>query len=232
MFCFASMKILALETATEACSAALYLDGGLSERYQIAPRGHTDLILPMVEELLAEAELKPGQLDAIAFGCGPGAFTGVRIATGVVQGIAFALDLPVVPVSTLAALAQGGLREFGWQRVAAVIDARMAEVYWGAFVADSDGVMSLVGEEQVCPPQQVSRLESDDWGVIGSGWQSYSETLGEVQQGVITGANGDYFPHAQDVATLASAAYQRGEAVSAEQALPRYLRDKVAKKPK
>ncbi|MEN8170160.1 MAG: tRNA (adenosine(37)-N6)-threonylcarbamoyltransferase complex dimerization subunit type 1 TsaB [Pseudomonadota bacterium] len=224
------MKLLALETATEACSAALYLNGEISERYQIAPRQHTALILPMADELLAEAGLSAAQLDAIAFGCGPGAFTGVRIATGVVQGIAFAAELPVLPVSTLATLAQGARREFGWTRVAAAIDARMAEVYWGSFEDHGDGIMHPVTEEQVVAPQQVPLIEGDGWYGIGSGWQSYAEELVERQGGAISGFNGDYFPHAQDVASLAVAAYNRGEAVRAEQALPRYLRDNVAKK--
>jgi tRNA threonylcarbamoyladenosine biosynthesis protein TsaB len=226
------MKLLAIETATEACSAALYLDGEVIERFQLAPREHTALILPMVDELLAEAGLMPAQLDAIAFGCGPGAFTGVRIATGVVQGIAFALDLPVVPVSTLAVLAQGGQREYGWGRVAAAIDARMGEVYWGGFEADDDGIMQLVGEELVTPPQEVPLLQGHEWHGIGSGWHSYAVELAQRQGVAMIDAIGDYYPHARDVATLAVAAYQRGEAVSAEQALPRYLRDQVAQKPK
>ncbi len=226
------MKLVALETATEACSAALYLDGELTERYQIAPRGHTDLILPMVDELLAEAGLAASQLDAVAFGCGPGAFTGVRIATGVVQGIAYALQLPVVPVSTLATLAQGARRELGWQRVVAAIDARMAEVYWGAFEDNGEGLMSPAGEERVVAPQQVPLLEGDGWHGVGSGWQTYAETLLEVQQGAVSSSVGDNFPHARDVATLAVAAFARGETLAAEQALPRYLRDQVVQKPK
>ena len=226
------MKLLALETATEACSAALYLDGEVAERYEIAPRGHTDLILPMVEGLLAEAGMKAAALDAIAFGRGPGAFTGVRIATGVVQGIAFALDLPVLPISTLAALAQGGQREFGCSHVAAAIDARMGEVYWGSFVADDSGVMQPAAEELVSPPEQVPLLHEHQWHGIGSGWQTYATELGQRQGVVMVDAIGDYFPHAQDTATLAAAAFQRGEVVSAEHALPRYLRDQVAQKPK
>ena len=226
------MKLLALETATEACSAALYLDGEVTERYEIAPRGHTELILPMVEGLLSDAGMKPTELDVIAFGRGPGAFTGVRIAVGVVQGIAYALDLPVVPVSTLAVLAQGGRREFGWDHVAAAIDARMGEVYWGSFVADEGGVMQPLGDELVCPPAEVPLLHEHQWHGIGSGWQTYATELGQRQGVMMVDAVGDYFPHARDTATLAVAAFKRGEAVSAEQALPRYIRDQVAHKPK
>ncbi|MCW8917673.1 MAG: tRNA (adenosine(37)-N6)-threonylcarbamoyltransferase complex dimerization subunit type 1 TsaB [Gammaproteobacteria bacterium] len=226
------MKLLALETATEACSAALYLDGEISERYQLAPREHTALILPMVDGLLAEAGLPRSQLDAVAFGCGPGAFTGVRIATGVAQGIAFALELPVVPVSTLATLAQGAQREFGWRQVAAAIDARMGEVYWGSFTVDEAGVMQPDGEERVCPPGEVPLLHEHQWHGIGSGWQSYASELAQRQGVAMVDARGDYYPHALDVATLAVAALARGEGLPAEQALPRYLRDQVAQKPK
>ena len=100
------MKLLAVETSTEACSAALYIDGIVNERFELAPKEHTKLILPMIDSLMSDAGLKPQQLDALAFSCGPGSFTGVRIATGVIQGIALGADLPVVPVSTLAAIAQ------------------------------------------------------------------------------------------------------------------------------
>ena len=123
------MKILALDTSTEACSAALLIDTEIHQRYEVAPREHGALILPMIETLLSEAGCAPTQLDALAFGRGPGAFVGVRIATGVAQGIAFAADLPVIPVSSLAAMAQSV--EHG--NVYSAIDARMNEVYWGAY---------------------------------------------------------------------------------------------------
>jgi len=178
------MKLLAIETATEACSAALYLDGEITEQYQYAPRQHAQLLLGMAEALLAEAGLAPAQLDALAFGRGPGAFTGVRIATGVAQGIAYAADLPVVPVSTLATLAQGGFREFGWQQVAAAIDARMNEVYWGAYRVDEKGVMQPVGEERVCAAARVPALEGEGWHGIGSGWAAFAEELKQAAGGV------------------------------------------------
>lgn len=224
------MKILAIETATEACSVALYIDGEVHERYRIAPREHARLALGMADELLAEAGLKPTQLDAVAFSRGPGAFTGVRIATGLVQGIAFAAELPVVPVSTLAALAQGGCREFGWQQIAAAIDARMEEVYWGSF-ACSEGLVRPMDTERVCSPVDVPLLEGSGWHGIGSGWQSYRDALCERLGDCVVEYEGKCYPHAQDVARLAAAAYGRGEAVTAEQALPVYLRDQVVHKP-
>jgi len=219
------MKILAIETATEACSAALYVDGEVSEQYRLAPRQHAQLLLGMVDALLADAELLPAQLDALAFSRGPGAFTGVRIATGVAQGIAYAADLPVLPVSTLAALAQGGYREFGWQQVAAAIDARMNEVYWGAYRTDAKGVMQRVGEELVTPASRVSPLEGDNWHGIGSGWAIFAEEL--QRAGKVIDWQGDYFPHAQDVAVLAVDAYAQGQTIRADEALPVYLRNQV-----
>ncbi len=145
------MKLLAIETATDTCSAALWIDGELCERFEVAPQRQSELILPMMDALLAEAGLRPAQLDALAFGRGPGSFTGVRIATGVAQGVAFAAGLPVVGVSTLAALAQGHLGATGCRRVLAAYDARMGEVYWAACEADGEGVMRVSGEELVVP---------------------------------------------------------------------------------
>ena len=164
------MKLLAIDTSTEACSAAVLIDGEIRERYRLAPREHTHLILPMIDELLRESDLKVGGLDAVAFGRGPGAFTGLRIAAGVVQGIAFGADLPVVPVSSLAALAQGGYRETGACRVLAAIDARIQEVYWAACEFDDAGQLQMIGDEVVCSPEQVPIPGGDDWHGVGSGW--------------------------------------------------------------
>jgi tRNA threonylcarbamoyladenosine biosynthesis protein TsaB len=224
------MKLLAIETATEACSVALYLDGEVHEDFRIAPREHASLVLGMADALLAGGGVKLAELDALAFSRGPGAFTGVRIATSVVQGMAFAAELPVVPVSTLAALAQGGLREFGWQRVASAIDARMNEVYWGAYEC-VDGLMQPRQEEQVCPPERVPLLVGEGWSGIGSGWLSYADELGKRQAAAIGDTRGDYYPHAQDVAVLAADAVSRGLTVAAEKALPIYLRDQVVQRP-
>lgn len=224
------MKLLAIETATEACSVALYLDGEVREVFRLAPREHARLVLGMADGLLAEAALNPAQLDAVAFGRGPGAFTGVRIATSVVQGIAFAAELPVVPVSTLAALAQGGCREFGWQRIATAIDARMDELYWGAY-ACADGLVQTQQEERVCPAGEVPLLEGEGWHGVGSGWNAYEDELKGRLGSAIIDSCGDCLPHAQDVARLAVAAFARGEAVSAEKALPIYLRDQVVHRP-
>ena len=218
------MILLALETATEACSAALAIDGDIRERFEVAPRGHSQLILPMVDELMAEAELSIEQVDAIAFGRGPGAFTGLRIAVGVTQGIAFGASLPVVPVSTLAALAQGCESN----RVLAAIDARMGEVYWGAYQRNSKGQMVLCGEESVIAPGQIPLPEKDGWFGVGTGWGSYSALLTERCGSQLDGWNGENLPHAADVARLGIAGFDAGDATSAELAMPVYLRNQVA----
>lgn len=216
--------LLALDTATEACSVALLHDGKVLSHYEVAPRLHAQKLLPMIQDLLAQAGLPKSAVDAIAFGRGPGAFTGVRIAIGVVQGLAFALDRPVLPVSNLAVLAQRALREHGASQVAAAIDARMDEVYWGCYRA-SAGEMRLIGDEAVLPPEHVS-LPADasgDWFGAGTGW-GYAPRL-PVQ---LTGSDAGMLPHAQDLLSLAAFAWQRGEAMAADQAQPVYLRDKVA----
>ena len=226
------MKLLAIDTAAEACSAALFLDGEVASRFLIAPRRHGELILAMLDELLTAAGLRLADLDALAFGRGPGAFTGVRIATGVVQGAAFGADLPVVPVSNLAALAQRHFRENGHRRILSAFDARMGEVYWGAYEIDSNGLARAMGIEQVAMPEQVSVPEGGEWHGAGSGWASYGDAL-RVRVGENLGTvTPELVCHAEDVAVLGVAGFLEGQAVPAEQALPVYLRDQVAwKKP-
>lgn len=182
------MKLLAIETSGASCSAALSIDGEVRQRLEIAPRRHGELILQMMDGLLAEASLRPQDLDAMAFGRGPGSFTGLRIAAAVIQGAAFGADLPVVPVSTLAALAQGCHRRTGAERVLCALDARMEEVYWGAFEADTQGLMRLVGEERVCAPEAASVGDDrvgakhavqmqTNWYASGPGWAAYPAPL-------------------------------------------------------
>ena len=219
------MKILAIDTATEACSATLNIDGVVTSKYEIAPRKHAELILTMVDELLSASDISLTQLDALAFGRGPGAFTGVRIATGVIQGLAMSADCPVVPVSTLAALAQGAILES--KQVACAIDARMGEVYWALYQADDKNIMQLVGEESVCPPDSVNIPTSVDWFGVGSGWETYEQELQDrMGETLVRYRIGDY-PSAENLCTLAVVAYERGEFVDAADALPVYLRDKV-----
>ena len=217
--------LLALDTATEACSVALLHEGRLYSHYEVIPRLHAQRLLPMIRDLLAEAGVALTAVDAIAFGRGPGAFTGVRIAIGVVQGLAFALERPVLPVSNLAVLAQRAWREQGVTQVAAAIDARMDEVYWGCY-REAQGEMRLVGVEVVLAPEAVA-LPGDatgDWFGAGTGWG----TFGPRMPLATCGQAPDLLPHAQDLLSLARFAWARGEALPADDAQPVYLRDKVA----
>ena len=223
------MRVLALDTATEACSAALLVDGQVRERYEVAPRQHANLILMMVDQLLAEAGMALGDLDGLAFGRGPGGFTGVRIGTGVAQGLAFGAGLAAVPVSDLQALAHGVWRELGHEQVLAAIDARMDEVYWGCYRHEAGSVV-LEGGEHVAPPDGVAVPATGEWFGAGSGWRAHGPALTRaLAAGArLSGFDDARYPHAHDIALLAAAALARGEGVAAEQALPVYLRDEVA----
>jgi len=219
------LKLLAIDTATEACSAALLHGEDLVEEFEIAPRRHAELILPMVDRLLAQAALQLADLDALAFGRGPGAFTGVRIAAGVAQGLAFAADLPVVPVSTLAALAAGD--DSGAARLLCAIDARMGEIYWCPFAVVAAGTPVPAGPERVSAPGVVSVPGSGDCRGLGSGWGRYPKILRERLGDEYAGHDGDCYPRARHIARLARREYAAGRTVPAEQAVPVYLRDQV-----
>ena len=224
------MKLLSLETSTEACSAALYLDGEVAERYQIAPQQHNKLILPMLESLLAEAGLSLKDMDALAFGRGPGSFTGVRIAAGIVQGLAFGADLPVAPVSTLAAMAQEAFAETTDGFAFPCIDARMGEVYWGIYRRGANGLAELSGSEAVTDAGDVAFPEEAAGVGIGSGWGTYEEVLRSRLVDRVTSILPGRFPRAGFIARLGAEVFRQGGYVSAEAAQPVYLRDKVAKK--
>lgn len=216
--------LLALDTATEACSVALLHEGRVYSRYEVIPRLHAQRVLPMVQEVLAEAGIALAAVEAIAFGRGPGAFTGVRIAVGVVQGLAFALGRPVLPISNLAVMAQRAHREQGVSQVATAIDARMDELYWGCYRLE-DGEMRLAGVEAVLPPEQVAlpRGAEGEWFGAGTGW-AFAARIPVA----VSGMDAGLLPHAEDLLTLATFAWSRGETVDAEQAQPVYLRDNVA----
>jgi tRNA threonylcarbamoyladenosine biosynthesis protein TsaB len=225
------MKLLALDTATEACSAALWLDGEIISRNALTPREHAHRIIPMMDEVLEEAGLSLKELDAIAFGRGPGSFTGVRIAASLTQGAAYGTGLPVIPVSTLATLAQAAIEEQGAERILPAIDARMQEVYWAEYRRDKHGLAELIDEELVIPPAQVPLPDGNAYTGIGSGWQTYAEELGQRLDGRIAQTLPEALPDARYVAKLAAVYHERGVSLPAHQALPVYLRDQVAKKP-
>lgn len=217
------MKLLAIDTSTEACSAALHIEGVTRSRYEFAPKRHAELILPMVDQLLAEAQITLSALDAIAFGRGPGAFTGVRIATGIAQGLAFSVDLPMIPVSTLATLAQSvnGRSEY----IAAIMDARMGEVYYGLY--KSNDIVELTGAECVVSPDKMITGDCTNCFGVGSGWANYAIVLQNLFGGHLEGYSADQYPHAQDMIPLAMLAFRNGELQAPEDAAPVYLRNNV-----
>ncbi|QMS78429.1 tRNA (adenosine(37)-N6)-threonylcarbamoyltransferase complex dimerization subunit type 1 TsaB [Aeromonas veronii] len=221
------LKILAVDTATEACSAALLVGDKLFSRWEEAPRDHTRKILPMVQAVLEDAGISLSDLDAIAFGRGPGSFTGVRIGISVAQGLAFGAGVPLIGISTLAAMAQGAYRLDGTEQVLTAIDARMNEVYFGRYEL-IDGRMQLVGDEVVSDPVALVDVRGKLAGrvtCVGTGFETYGETLSGLADELA--ASQVRFPAAEDMLPLARAAWLAGEAVPVEQATPVYLRDKV-----
>lgn len=221
------MNVLAVDTATEACSVALLAGEAVTGRWQLAPRAHTQLLLPMIDAVLAEAGCAWSALDGIAFGRGPGAFVGVRIATACAQALAWAHDLPVAPVSTLAALAAGTGRRHGATRVLAAIDARMGEVYAGAWTLDAGGWPDgTVLSERVCTPDALAL--DGRWFGAGSGFAAYGTAL--AARVALAGSDPQALPHAADVARLGARLLAAGAGVAPAAAQPVYLRDEVAKK--
>ncbi len=230
------MNILAIDTSTEACSAALYIDGKLSSRYQLAPREHSRLILKIIDGLLVDANITVSDLDAIAFGRGPGSFMGVRIAAGVVQGIAFACDIPVIPVSSLKAIALRAYEESHVSQVLVAIDARMDEVYWAIYKMKQLN-WSLDGEEQVISPDKIDltdvlQQEQKNWVGAGTGWASYADRLLPASRFQLHSVLPECLPSAEGIVKLAVEEFKLGNTVTAAEAIPVYLRNNVAKKPK
>jgi tRNA threonylcarbamoyladenosine biosynthesis protein TsaB len=221
------MKLLAIDTATERCSVALWIDGRVINQDRTLNRAHAEVILPMVSALLGEAGCSIKQLDGIGFGRGPGGFTGVRVAASVAQGLAYGAGLPVLPVSDLETIAAGAFRLHGEHRILVCMDARMGEVYWGAYSASASEVRPLT-EESVTAPEAVGIPDKNLWFGAGAGFMAYAQTLQERLSADLSGVDAGMLPAASDVALLAAQAYVRGEYLSAEQALPVYIRDRVA----
>ena len=221
--------LLAIETATESCSAALGVGDLVIERSEIAPRRHAELILPMIESLLAEAGLRRRDIAGVAVGRGPGAFTGVRLAISIAQGLALGLDLPVVPVSSLAALALDAPSDHAADAaILAVIDARMGEIYAGAFRRSADGLVEAIGPESVGRAENLVLPVRASWSVVGSGWDAYREALLSRLPASPRFADGARFPQARAILRLARRQFDDGAGLAPELALPVYLRDKVA----
>lgn len=222
------MNLLAIETATETCSVALMVNGEVLQRYEHAPRQHAKLLLPWIQSLLTQAQIGFKHLDAIAFSRGPGSFTSLRIGIGVVQGLAWATDCPVIPVSSLAATAQVAAGK-GIKTALVALDARMKEVFTGLFCLDGNGIMKPVDEEKVCAPEQVQMPDRQGFHAVGIGFDRYPV----LRQMAVnsSGIEADIWPAAASVITLAQDWLNTNEAMPAEQAQPVYLRDNVASKP-
>lgn len=219
------MKILSLDTSTELCSVALWLDGEVAVREELAGQRHSQIVLPMVHELLAEAGLDLNSLDGIAFGEGPGSFTGLRIGCGVAQGLALGAELPVAGICTLLALAEGS----GGGRVIACLDARMGEVYHAAYERNGGG-----WDEMSAPalglPQDTPELTGGLWTGCGNGFAAYGEALRARYAGRLETVLPEMLPHAAEIATLGADRFRQGLGRDAAEAAPLYIRNKVALK--
>jgi tRNA threonylcarbamoyladenosine biosynthesis protein TsaB len=217
------MKLLVLDTSTEYCSAALWLDGQIQARRVLAEQRHSSLLLPMVDALLRESAISLKQLDGIGYGAGPGSFTGLRIACAVTQGLAFGAELPVVGVSTLESIAE----QTNADRVLTVLDARMAEVYWAAYLRYGECWQAMI-EPQLALPESVAVPDDDDWIGAGNGFAALGDVLRPRLAARLVRIDDTIMPDAAAMAPLAAAAFARGEGMDAALAAPIYLRDKVA----
>jgi len=218
--------ILALDTSTDACSVALNQNGEITSSFEIAAQSHTQRLLPMVDEILADAKLKLSQLDAIAFGRGPGSFTGLRICAGIVQGLAFGANIPVIPISTLRAMALQYFREHASFDgvVLSSLDARMGEVYWGLYQRDAQALCVTINDEQVAKPVDVvAKATHKNIVGVGSGW-NYPELAELNPLNIETTVQ----PRAEEIVLLAAVELNQGRVVDALGAQPVYLRDSVS----
>ncbi len=221
------MKILALDTSSTACSVALYVNGTITSLHRVAPMQQTNLLLPMIEEILAGARVTLAELDAIAYGTGPGSFTGMRIASSTTQGLAFAANLPVIPVSSLAAIAQAAQMSDGAlnQAYLVAVDARMGQIYWGYYTTDNTGHVTLAGEETVCFPADATLAEpkAPNYAGVGDGWQPYGEILCQALGFKPNTINPAQLPTAEAILKLSLNYFKQNKQISATEALPSYL---------
>ena len=219
--------ILAIETSSEVASCALKNGDHVIARSTSGVRTHSQSVLPMVQELLREAGLRLADCDAIAFGAGPGSFTGVRTACGVAQGLAFGANLPVLPLVTLEAMAEACRARTGAAEVLAVLDARMGEVYWAQYRHDpARGAWTEVAAPALCAPQDLQPLPAAGLAACGNGFSAYPEAFSG--KAFAQEALDDILPHARELALLGAPALAAGLAVPPAQAQPLYLRNKVA----
>ncbi|PTQ83090.1 tRNA threonylcarbamoyladenosine biosynthesis protein TsaB [Nitrosospira multiformis] len=221
------MKILAFDTSSEYCSVALLLERDLLGEEVLAGQRHSELVLPMVSRILDESGLTLVQLDGIAFGSGPGSFTGLRIACGIAQGLAFGAGLPVIGIGTLEALAQ----QAGGTQVITALDARMHEIYHAAYRKGLDG-WQAVSEPILCLPQNAPPLQEQDWTGCGSGFDMYPTVLRKRYEGYLNHIISGVRPDARAMTQLAAPRFARGQGLDPADAAPLYIRNKVALKEK
>jgi tRNA threonylcarbamoyladenosine biosynthesis protein TsaB len=226
------MKILALDTSATACSIAILVNDEIYSAHKIAPMQQAQLVLPLIDELLKSHNLKLGDMNALAFGSGPGSFTGVRIAASVMQGFAYATKLPLIKISSLAATAQAAFDDFGWKKLLVGMDARISEVYWGIYQINAEGLTELQDSEILCLPQNISTPKDSGWYAIGSAWQMYSEALIQALSFQPLAIDATRLPLASAIARIAKSKFLKKDFCKPEDALPAYLRDNVAEKGK
>lgn len=219
------MKLLAIETSATACSVALLLDNEIKFQHIDAPMQQAQCILSMIDNLLAAAQVPLSELTALAWGSGPGSFTGIRVAASVVQGLGFALNLPIIQVSSLAALAQTAYDALGWEHLLVAVDARIQEVYWATYSVNRQGYVELVGSEIVSTPEKIHVPEQQEWMGVGNAFAVYSQHLP-----ILTKIDSTILPTAQAVAKLAKVKLLEGDILNVNQVSPTYLRDHIAKK--
>ncbi len=219
------MKLLAFDTSTEYLSLALMLQDKISTFDVLAGQSHSQLILPQIEILLSDAGVKLKDLQGIAFGAGPGSFTGVRIAAGVAQGLGFGAGLPVAGICTLQALAEAS----GADKVIACLDARMGEVYHAVYIKNAGG-WQTVSEPGLYKPDAVPAIEGSDWVGTGSGWQTYGEVLNHAYQEQVQEVMPELLPSASAILRLAQPLFASGQPLPAAAAMPIYIRNRVALK--
>ncbi len=222
------MKILAVDASTEACSAAVYVNGEIVERLTLAPRKHIELLMPMTKEVVEAAEIELNELHGLAFSVGPGSFAGLRIACGFVQGLGAGLNIPIVPVSTLAALAYPVLEENPEAMVMPMLDAKMNEVYWAIYALDQDGELIIIEEDQVDSLANVyQKLAERELSLlaVGDGWALDPDALSTLNATLIEDR---HYPRAGDIALLAKKDLAKGLGLYADQIAPVYLRHNIA----
>ncbi|TAK77118.1 MAG: tRNA (adenosine(37)-N6)-threonylcarbamoyltransferase complex dimerization subunit type 1 TsaB [Gammaproteobacteria bacterium] len=220
------MKILAFDTSSSACSVALQHDEVVHTLHTIAPMQQTKLILPMIQEVLDTASLTLNQLDAIAYSCGPGSFTGIRIASSVAQGIGLAVGLPIIQISSLAAIAQTAFMERQWTTLLVALDARMDQIYWARYKINPAGLAEIAGQEVLCAPEAIplDATIGPEVAAVGEGWEKYGDRITTRLGFSVPAMHSAQLPHARAILALAKVKFDQADWVSAACAAPTYLR--------